>query len=148
MVRNPTHEMLSPPNHDERSLQQYVLSLKHHVGREIQPHKRDIYERRAKPAFEKTHGRAPETWREIGGVMLTDPDYQMSIALNTMAQDLMWESVADPIYRNIDKLGDTYAKLSESPDTVRSAPMLTIGAKAMSLPVRFMKVGATSIPWA
>ena len=116
MVRNPTHEMLSPPNHDERSLQQYVLSLKHHVGREIQPHKRDIYERRAKPAFEKAHGRAPETWREIGGVMLTDPDYQMSIALNTMAQDLMWESVADPIYRNIDKLGDIYAKLSESPD--------------------------------
>jgi len=112
--------MLSPPNHDERSLQQYVLSLKHHVGREIQPHKRDIYERRAKPAFEKTHGRAPETWREIGGVMLTDPDYQMSIALNTMAQDLMWESVADPIYRNIDKLGDTYAKLSESPDKKRS----------------------------
>lgn len=116
MVRNPNHEMLSPPNHDERALQQYVLSLKHHVGRKIQPHKRDIYECRGKPAFEKAHGRAPETWREIGDVMLDDPDYQMSIALNTMAQDIMWESVADPIYRNMGHLSDTYKRLSESPD--------------------------------
>lgn len=115
MVRNPNHEMQSPLNHDERSLQQYVLSLKHHLGREIQPLKREIYERRAKPAFKKAHGREPETWREIGDVMLDDPDYQMSIALNTMAQDLMWESVADPIYRNIDNLGEKYRELTESP---------------------------------
>ncbi len=116
MVRNPNHDMLSPPNHDERALQQYVLSLKHYVGREVQPHKRDIYEKRGKPAFKKAHGRDPETWRDIGEVMLVDPDYQMSIALNTVAQDLMWESVADPIYRNIDHLTDTYRKLTKSPD--------------------------------
>lgn len=116
MVRNPNHAMLSPPNHDEKALQQYVLSLKHFVGRKVQPHKRDIYERRGKPAFEKAHGRAPESWREIGEVMLDDPDYQMSIALNTLAQDLMWTSVAEPIYRNIDHLCDTYRELSESPD--------------------------------
>ena len=53
MVRNPEHEMLSPPTHDERLRQQFVFSLKRHIGTKVRPGNRTIFEKVAKPAFEK-----------------------------------------------------------------------------------------------
>ena len=64
MVRNPKHQMLNPPNHDELALKQYILSLKHHLGRKTHPRKRDIYERRGTiQALQGLYGRLwPFSW--------------------------------------------------------------------------------------
>jgi SAM-dependent methyltransferase len=111
MVRNPVHDMMSFPTHDEKARQLFVLSLKHHVGRKIRPGNKAIYENLAKPKFVKAHGREPADRHEIGEVMWREPDYLMFSALNRDAQELMWDAVADSIYRNKDRLEKTYAKL-------------------------------------
>jgi ubiquinone/menaquinone biosynthesis C-methylase UbiE len=116
MVRNPDHALLSPPTHDERLRQQFVFTLKRHIGSKIRPGNRTIYEKVAKPAFEKAEGHAPETTTEIGSVMWQQPSYQMFSALNRAAQEQMWESVADPIYRNRERLSETYGKLHNRKD--------------------------------
>ncbi|MDX2224114.1 MAG: class I SAM-dependent methyltransferase [Rhodospirillaceae bacterium] len=116
MVRNPMHELLSQPNHDERARQLYVLTLKHHIGRKVRPGNKAIYERRAKPAYMKAHGRPPQDRYEIGEVMWQDPDYLMFSALNRTAQELMWDAVADPIYRQKDRLEQAYDRLHGSPN--------------------------------
>lgn len=117
MARNPDHALLSPPTHDERLRQQFVFSFKRHVGSKVRPGNRTIYEKVAKPAFEKEEGRAPETTAEIGSVMWEQPSYQLFSAMNRNAQEMMWDSVADPIYRNRDRLSETYKKLNESGKT-------------------------------
>ena len=69
MARNPVHDMMSQPNHDERARQLFVLNLKFHVGRKIRPGNKAIYEKLAKPKFVKEHGREPTDRHEIGEVM-------------------------------------------------------------------------------
>ena len=115
MARNPTHEMLSPPDHDEQARQSYVLNLKHHIGRNIRPSNRAVFEARAKPAYVKAHGRAPADPKEIGEVMWAQPEYLMFSALNRTAQELMWDAVCDPIYRQNERLEATYDRLHTSP---------------------------------
>jgi hypothetical protein len=79
--------MLSTPDHDERARQQYVLGLKTHIGRKVRSGNRAIFEARAKPAFAKEHGRAPQSPDEIGAAMWQEPSYLMFSALNRSAQD-------------------------------------------------------------
>lgn len=113
MARNPDHALLSPSSHDERLRQQFVFSLKRHIGGKVRPGNRTIYEKVAKPAFEKSEGREPETTSEIGSVMWEQPGYQLFSAMNRNAQEMMWDSVADPIYRNRENLSETYKSLKE-----------------------------------
>ncbi len=116
MARNPMHEMLSLPTHDERSRQSWVFSLKMHIGRKIRPGNRLIYDRHAKPKFEKAHGRAPQDRHEIGDVMWQEPGYLFFSGLNRTAQELMWDSIVDPIERNQARLEAAYARLHASPN--------------------------------
>ncbi len=111
MARNPTHEMLSTPDHDERARQQYVLGLKTHIGRKVRTGNRAVFEKKAKPAFEKQHGRSPQSPDEIGSAMWQEPDYLMFSALNRNAQEMMWDAVCDPIYRQEERLAATYDRL-------------------------------------
>ena len=115
MARNPTHEMLSTPDHDEKARQQYVLNLKNHIGRRIRSANRLVFEAKAKPAFVKEHGRAPQDRGEIGDVMWKQPEYLMFSALNRSAQEMMWDVVADPIYRQRARLEETYQRLHNAP---------------------------------
>lgn len=115
MARNPVHVMMSQPNHDEQARQLFVLSLKTHVGRKLRPSNKAIYEKQAKPKFVKEHGREPQDRHEIGDVMWQEPSYLMFSALNRNAQELMWDSIADPIYRQRDRLEQTFDKLHAKP---------------------------------
>ena len=114
MVRNPVHAMLSPPSHDERLRQQFVYALKRHIGTKVNPGNRILYENIAKPGFRKQHGRDPETPSEIGSFMWQQPGYQIFSALKRSAQEMMWDSLTDPIYRNRAKLTESYKQVQES----------------------------------
>jgi ubiquinone/menaquinone biosynthesis C-methylase UbiE len=114
MARNPVHEMLSQPNHDEQARQLFVLSLKTHIGRKLRPGNKVIYEKTAKPKFEKAHGRAPEDRHEIGTFMYQEPSYLMFSALNRNAQELMWDSIGEPIYRQQERLEKAYDKFHKA----------------------------------
>lgn len=115
MVRNPTHDLLSPATHDERLRQQFVFALKRHIGKRVRPGNQAVYDHAAKPLFEKTQGRQPQTTTEISSVMWQHPSYQMFSALNRSAQELMWESLIDPIYRNNTKLTECYESIRANP---------------------------------
>lgn len=116
MPRNPMHEMLSLPTHDERSRQSWVFSLKMHMGRKVRPGNRLIYDRVAKAKFEKAHARPPKDRAEIGEVMWKEPAYLFFSALNRNAQEMMWDSVVDPIERNRDRLTAAFHRLHMSPN--------------------------------
>ncbi len=115
MVRNPIHGMLTPLTHDDKLHQQFVYSLKRHIGSKIRPGNRVIYEKLAKPAYKKEHGREPDSVSEIDRAMQQQPGYQLFSALNRSAQEIMWESLIDPIYRNRGWLTDSYKKVRDDP---------------------------------
>jgi NCAIR mutase (PurE)-related protein len=114
MARNPAHTMLASPNHDELARQQYTLSLKDYVRDHVRARNEELYERRAKPRFVKAHGRAPESVQEIGTVMWDDPAYQMFSRLHRDGQEMMWDAVADTLYRERERLSADYTRFSQS----------------------------------
>lgn len=115
MVRNPTHDMLSPATHDERLRQQFVYALKRHIGTKVRPGNRVLFDKVVKPAFARDEGRDPDTVADISTAMWRHPTYQMFSGLNRTAQELMWESLVDPIYRNRDALTAAYRNVRADP---------------------------------
>jgi len=103
-VRNPKHNMLPDLYHDEMARQQFVLSLKHHIGRNLQPRNKDIYEQLAKPEFINKHGHEPQDRKQVSEVMWQQHPYLMFSCLNRSAQEMMWDTVSEPIFREYNNL--------------------------------------------
>ena len=113
MPRNPAHAMLASPNHDEAARQQYTLSLKDFVRDQVRSRNEELYHKRGRPRFLKQHGREPDSPQEIGTVMWDDPAYQMFSGLHRNGQEMMWDAVADTLYRERDALRGKYRTLSD-----------------------------------
>lgn len=117
MVRNPEHNMLSPLLHDELMRQKFVLSFKQHIFKNIKPKNKLVYEKLGLPAYQKNFTALPKKLSDIETLMYAQPIYQMFSALNRSAQELMWQSVSEPIFRNRDILSRKYKELKKAKKT-------------------------------
>jgi ubiquinone/menaquinone biosynthesis C-methylase UbiE len=106
--------MLSPISHDELLRQQFVLSLKKHIFTNIKPKNKAVYEKVALPSYKTQVGEEPRKISEIDTLMYSQPIYQMFSALNRSAQELMWQSVSEPILRNRSTLSKQYRELRKT----------------------------------
>jgi ubiquinone/menaquinone biosynthesis C-methylase UbiE len=98
------HALLPEASHDEFARQEFVKSFKLHVATQIAPGNKTIYERRALPAFEREHGRAPKDRHEVRSLMKSDAYYQFWSELLRTSQEMMWESVGSSVERQLPEL--------------------------------------------
>lgn len=112
MVRSARHEMLAQPTHDETSRQEFVVSFKQYLNRELRSRNRGVYERDAAPAFAARAGHEPRTRAEIAAAMYRHPHYRAWCRLARTAQELMWDSVYAPIRREKPRLTATLHALT------------------------------------
>jgi SAM-dependent methyltransferase len=113
MVRSVRHDMLAQPTHDETSRQEYVVSLKQYLNRNLRSRNREVYEREAAPEFASRAGRAPATRAEIADAMYRNTHYKAWCRLARTAQELMWDSVHAPIRREKPRLTSTFRTLTD-----------------------------------
>lgn len=109
-----SHPMLPVSNHDESSRQEFAKSLKQFVQQGLLPGLEPVYQQRASKAFEETYGHAPVDRRDIRKSMEPDLYFQHYAALNRISQEAMWNSVIDPIDRQLPKLIEDARKWSAS----------------------------------
>ena len=112
MVRNPKHDMLSHPNHDELSRQQFIFNFKRFLATKMRPGNKIIYKKLIEPAHIKKQGKKPKSRNEIDNAMSENFLYLMYSALSRNAQEMMWDSVADPIFRNKENLSKKFEKIT------------------------------------
>ena len=112
MTRNPDHEMMAKPNHDETARQMFVGALKLFTGRKLRAGNRVVYEKQAKPAFEAAQGRAPQSPDDIEAAMRANTHYQTWSAIHRYGQEQMWDAVGDTILREEDRLRSAFDRLS------------------------------------
>ncbi len=98
------HALLPRSTHDEHARQKFVQSLKEHLAMQVSPGNKSVYTRRAKPRFEQEHHRAPRDRHEVRRVMQDEPYYQTWSALLRTSQEMMWESVASSVERQLPDL--------------------------------------------
>jgi len=101
------HAVLPKTTSDEFSRQEFVKSLKLHLASSISPGNKDAFEARAKPAWQKQHGTAPESWQDIRKAMKDEPYFNFWGAMLRNSQEMMWKSVQIPIERQLDTLIET-----------------------------------------
>lgn len=106
------HVMLPAPVHDERARQDFVGALRVHLASRIAPGHRIIYERRVAPALQAHLARAPADRFEVREWMDRDPYYRFWSAMQRRSQELMWESIIDPVERCAAELIATYRRLA------------------------------------
>ena len=90
------HAMLPPAMHDEQATQNFVLSLKMHVAKNVAPGNKKIYEEVVKPKFERENHRSPQNRREIRKIMQHESHYR-------------WWSTLRRSNREIKSLGISYS---------------------------------------
>lgn len=98
------HEMLPRATHDEQARQNFVQSLKVHLATTVSPGNKAVYEKRAKPRFEREHKRAPQDRHDVRRVMKDEPYYQTWSTLLRTSQEMMWEAVGSSVERQLPQL--------------------------------------------
>jgi len=104
MAEQTRHKMLPQTSHDELARQNFVQSLKVHLATRVSPGNERVYERRARPRFEREHRRPPRDRHEVRAAMASEPYYRMWSALQRTSQEMMWDSVATSVERQLDEL--------------------------------------------
>jgi len=106
------HPVLPKATADEAARQEFAKSLKGFIQSTLLPGLDPVYRTRARPRFENETGRSANDRRDIRDAMVGDTYFQHYAATNRIAQELLWESVAGSVSRQLPELIETARTLS------------------------------------
>jgi len=98
------HEMVVDTNHDEAARLDFTINLFKHVGSEIWPGHRKLYDQKVEPAFEKKHGRKPKDRHEVRKAMLGEEYFRLWSMLRLYAQENGYNERRKIVERQLDDL--------------------------------------------
>jgi len=123
--RQSEHAALPRPLHDENARQDFVVSFRRHLSRQIAPGAYAAYQTRVEPELERELGRKPRDADEVRAGMLRDPLYQMWSAMQRQSQEMVWDSAIDTIERSLPRLREQ-AKVAGPLGSLRLSETLEI----------------------
>ncbi|MFY7837777.1 MAG: class I SAM-dependent methyltransferase [Novosphingobium sp.] len=116
------HPILPKASADEASRQEFAKSFKGFIQSTLLPGLTPIYQGRVARSFEKANGRAPADRRDIRAGMVDDIYFQHYASANRVAQELLWESVASSVDRQLPEMNAKAAQLSGAAKAVLDIP--------------------------
>ena len=122
------HELLPHATHDEQARQNFVQSLKVHLATSVSPGNKAVYEKRAKPRFERENKRVPQDRHDVRRVMKDEPYYQTWSALLRTSQEMMWDSVATSVERQLPALIERAKRNGKTSGSLTLNPSMPIPA--------------------
>jgi SAM-dependent methyltransferase len=122
------HELLPHATHDEQARQNFVQSLKVHLATSVSPGNKAVYEKRAKPRFERENTRVPQDRHDVRRVMKDEPYYQTWSALLRTSQEMMWDSVATSVERQLPALIERAKRNGKTSGSLTLNPSMPIPA--------------------
>jgi SAM-dependent methyltransferase len=115
MVRSVQHEMLAIPSADETARQQFVVAFKQALNRGLRKTQGELFDVVVAPRWAAAHGAPPTTRGTIREAMQADPAYRSWSSLARAAQEQMWITVGDSIFRERERLAATAERLAQAP---------------------------------
>ena len=119
-VRDLQHAVLPRVTSEERSRQEAVVSLRRLLNTRVRPQNIDAYSAEGLPAFVEANGRQPQSPDEVQEAFLMSPRYRRWSAANRAAQEMIWVSVGEPTYRDLDRMTQAAADLIDAPQKLGS----------------------------
>lgn len=115
-VRDLQHAVLPRSSVEEQSRQGAVVALRRFLNRHVRPRNVPAFAAEAAPAFAAARGRQPQSPEEIQEAFLMSPSYRLWSATNRSAQEMLWVSVGEPTYRDLDRMRAAARELMDAPD--------------------------------
>lgn len=115
-VRDVQHAVLPQVTAEERSRQEAVVALRRLLNAKVRRHNVEAYESEGLPAFVEAHGRQPQSPDEIQQAFLMSRRWRRWSAANRAAQEMIWVSVGEPVYRDLERMKEVTADLIDSPE--------------------------------
>ena len=115
-VRDLQHAVLPEATPDELSRQRAVVSLRKLLNAKVRSHNVARFDSEGAPAFAARHGRLPQSPEEIRAGLFESPRYRLWSAANRSAQEMLWVSVGEPVYRDLDRMQAAGRALAAAPD--------------------------------
>jgi len=133
------HALLSRPTADEAGREGFLAAMRRFLITDLYNGNEVAYRYRQVPAFERAHGRPPETHREVKSVMEGDRYYRAFSLLNRATQELLWDTVGESVERQSPALADAARHVPPAGGTLTLDPTL-------ELPDYFKKVDIHVMP--
>jgi SAM-dependent methyltransferase len=132
------HALLSRPTADERGREGFLAAMRRHLIADLYAGNEDAYRQRQLPAFERTHGRAPETYLEVKGLMERDPYYRAFSLLNRATQELLWDTVGESVERQLPALAQAARSVPDAGGTLNLDPHFELPEYARRVDIHVM----------
>lgn len=116
MIKNLSHALSAPPTRDERTRQEFVASLRHHVLDDMAAAMRSRYDEQVRSAFVRKHGRQPLDGDEVHDAMLDEPYFGFYSSVRYNAQQMVFRSVIPTVDRNMEMLNARATELAQKPN--------------------------------
>ncbi len=140
MVLQLKHAMRPQQSAEDVARGRFVSGLRSFILNDLAQDMRQAYDERVAPAFEKAHGRPPESSAEVHKAMRTDPAFKVYSACRVRAQSMVWDAVTPVVQRERAKL-EAAASESGAAAAVTLAPDMELPRNVTGLDVHLMPGG-------
>ncbi len=138
MIQQYQHALLSRPNPDEQGRESFLAAMRRFLICDVYSGNEVAYRRRQLPAFKKTHGREPQSYREVKGVMEGDSYYRAFSLLNRVTQELLWDTVGESIERQLPALADAARTVTPAGGSLTLDPHFELPEYARKVDIHVM----------
>lgn len=115
------HDILPVGEHDDRARQEFSKSFRQYIQNELLPGLTPVFEGRVSKKFENEQGHPPSDRHEIRKAMVKDVYFQTYASATRIAQEMLWESVINPLQTGLPELTEKAAALSnQSPSPLET----------------------------
>lgn len=99
------HPMNPHKTADEAARGRFVSGMRSLILNDLAADLKVAYDRRAVPAWQRSHGAPPQSSAEAHKALRGDPAFNIYSAMRVQAQKMVWASVAESVEREADRLG-------------------------------------------
>jgi SAM-dependent methyltransferase len=141
MIQQTEHKVLVESSHDELARQDFVRSFKTSIATKLTPGVRGLWDNKVGPEFEEKHGRPPNDRHEIRRAMMEQDYVKTWSAVRRISQELLWDSVAEPVEREREKLVEQAKESGETLGSLTLDPELEIPKYLTAVDIHLMPTG-------
>ncbi len=132
------HALLSRPTVDEQGRESFLAAMRRFLITDLYNGNEVAYQHRQVPAFEKIHGRPPQSYHEVKGAMQGDPYYRAFSLLNRATQELLWDTVGESVERQLPALAQAVRSTPSAGGSLTLDPSFELPEYAKKVDIHVM----------
>ncbi|MGY0618184.1 class I SAM-dependent methyltransferase [Lysobacter sp. A378] len=135
------HAVFPQAGHDDTARFDFLANMNGYLATRLSPKVRVAYDKRVKPAFEKSHDRPPATRHEVRKAMSSDSTYQTWSALRRNTMEMRQQAGRGLVLRQLRPLVEKARELNQGSVNLQLDPTVKVPRYASAVDIHCMPGG-------